>query len=148
MTSVLFVCTGNTCRSPIAEALLKHMDNQQVEVRSAGVYAHSGDEASRYAQEVLNDHHIAHHHSARLLSREDMEWADYVLAMTQSHRNAIMHAFPQYTGKVFTLKEFVGGEYDSMDVMDPFGGTKQHYQGTFMELKELIGKLVEKLGGH
>jgi protein arginine phosphatase len=140
---VLFVCTGNTCRSPMAEAILKSKNLDGVEVKSAGVYASNGSAASANAKKVLDENLIDHNHQSSLLTGTQLEWADVVLTMTLSHKQAIAGQFPQFARKVFTLKEFVGETYD-VDVVDPFGGNVKIYQETYEELDKLITKAIEK----
>ncbi|WP_019243213.1 MULTISPECIES: low molecular weight protein arginine phosphatase [Bacillus] len=146
MTQVLFVCTGNTCRSPMAEALLNQQKLPGVAVKSAGIYATNGQSASRYAIEVLNDHNIYHQHSSSILTEQDVEWATYILTMTNSHKAIIEDLYPQHKEKVFTLKEYVQGN-EGHDVLDPFGGTKRHYEETFAELANLVMLLSKKMKG-
>jgi protein arginine phosphatase len=144
MQRILFVCTGNTCRSPMAEAILKSKKIDGLEVKSAGIYAATGSEASAHARKVLEDHQIDHHHSSNLLNVESVRWADLILTMTISHKNAILQQYPEFAAKVFTLKEFTGENYD-VDVVDPFGGNLAIYQETYQELEKLITKAIEKL---
>jgi protein arginine phosphatase len=154
MVRVLFVCTGNTCRSPMAEAILRRMckdlresgqlpDGLEMEVRSAGVYAANGMQASAHAQTVLTENGIEHNHSSSLLSEQDVTWATHILTMTTSHREAILYSFPQAAGKTFTLKEFVG-ETGHPDVQDPYGGNKEIYSQTYKELEGMLEKLIGK----
>ena len=145
MKNILFVCTGNTCRSPMAEAILRSYQLEGVEVRSAGVYAYPGDAASVNARLVLDDHEIRHNHAASTLSDDDVEWADYIFTMTEGHKQLIASRYPQVIERTFTLKEFVREDLSDRDVSDPFGGSKQMYERTFMELKQLINELVEKI---
>jgi protein arginine phosphatase len=145
MNRVLFVCTGNTCRSPMAEAILKSQNITGLEVKSAGVYASHGQPASRYAKEVLDDNQIPHNHASRLLSEEDLEWATHILTMTEGHKHAITQMFPNAQEKIFTIKEFVSTDEYNKDVFDPFGGSKEIYAQTFDELKDLVDKLIEKM---
>lgn len=145
MNRVLFVCTGNTCRSPMAEAILKSKGIPQLEVKSAGVYASDGQAASRFAREVLEDAHIPYQHQSKQISSEDVEWATHILTMTESHAAAIRNFFPEYSNKVSTLKEFVGASNQGKDVLDPYGGSKMDYFKTFMELENLIDSFVNKI---
>ena len=144
MQRILFVCTGNTCRSPMAEAILKSKQIDGLEVKSAGIYAATGSEASAHARKVLEDHQIDHHHSSNMLNIDSVRWADLILTMTISHKNAILQQYPDAAAKVFTLKEFTGENYD-VDVVDPFGGNLAIYQETYQELEKLITKAIEKL---
>ncbi|MEH7505359.1 low molecular weight protein arginine phosphatase [Neobacillus drentensis] len=144
MQRILFVCTGNTCRSPMAEAILKNKDIDAIEVRSAGIYAANGSEASTHAKKVLDDNGIAHNHRSSLLTRAEVEWADLILTMTSSHKMAILQQYPQVGQKVFTLKEYSGDIFHS-DVVDPYGGSLAMYEQTFRELDGLIDKSLGKL---
>lgn len=140
MTKVLFVCSGNTCRSPMAEAILASKRLPGIEVRSAGVFAFDGADLSPQAGHVLADNQIDFQHKATLLQAEDVDWADLILTMTESHKTFIHQQFPHAADKVHTLKEYVGEE--SKDVADPFGGSVSVYEETFAELKQLIEKLI------
>ena len=143
MINVLFVCTGNTCRSPMAEALLKSRNLDGVEVRSAGIYAMQGQGASLHAKNVLEQANICQNHSSRLISEADMEWATYILTMTSSHKAALESLYPAHKGKVYTLKGFTEGE--DGDIYDPFGGSREQYEETFRELDEMIQLLADKM---
>ncbi|WP_042463577.1 low molecular weight protein arginine phosphatase [Neobacillus dielmonensis] len=144
MQRILFVCTGNTCRSPMAEAILKNKKINGIEVKSAGIYAANGSDASPNAKQVLKKNHIEHDHFSTLLSRTEVDWADLILTMTSSHKYAIQQHYPGAINKVYTLKEFTGENYEH-DVSDPFGGPVQVYEETFQELNQLIDKALEKL---
>lgn len=144
MQRILFVCTGNTCRSPMAEAILKNKAVAEVEVRSAGIYAANGSEASTHAKKVLEDNGIAHNHRSSLLTRVEVDWADLILTMTSSHKIAILQQYPGASTKVFTLKEYSGERFNP-DVVDPYGGSLAMYEQTFRELDELIHKAIGKL---
>lgn len=126
----------------MAEAILKHKGIDGIEVRSAGIYAATGSEASAHAQKVLSDNQIPHQHQSSQLDKAAVDWADLILTMTASHKAAIVQQYGP--GKVFTLKEFTGEPFDS-DVVDPFGGSLAIYQQTYRELEKLIDKALEKL---
>ena len=109
---LLFVCTGNTCRSPMAAALAQHLSGEaelpfQVEVRSRGLYAVDGEPMSAHAQEALAERGVTVEHRAAMLEEEDLAWADLVLTMTMQHKRFLWEAFPDYQEKTFTLKEYI-----------------------------------------
>jgi protein arginine phosphatase len=141
---ILFVCTGNTCRSPMAEVILKHQQIGHIEVRSAGIYAMPNAKMSAHAQQVLNEANMTHQHLATQLSITEMEWADLILTMTTAHKDTIIANYPHAEQKVFTLKEYTS-EGSIGNVVDPYGGSKEIYEITFAELKELVERLVKKL---
>ena len=145
MIRVLFVCTGNTCRSPMAEAILKGMNLPDVEVLSAGVYASAGQPASEHACTVMKEKEMSHDHISRPLTQKEIDWATYIFTMTAGHKSLIADKWPGAMDKTFTLKEFVHDQPWDQDVADPFGGSLKLYETTYEELKALISLLAEKL---
>ena len=141
MKKILFVCTGNTCRSPMAEALLKHYSKGEFEAKSAGVFAMNGSKASLNALEALRKKGIEHEHQSQLLTNDLLEWATHVLTMTNGHKQIILSQFDTAKDKVFTLYEFV--ENKDRDISDPYGGSLQTYEKTLKELEMLLSKMVE-----
>lgn len=104
--NILFVCTGNTCRSPMAEALLKER-YPKAHVQSAGVFASKGSEASSNAIKALSEKNISFTHSSQPITDELLNWADIVLTMTTDHKQLLVMEHPVQQAKYFTLKEYV-----------------------------------------
>lgn len=130
----------------MAEAILKYKNLDGVAVKSAGIYALEGGGISENAGRTLNQEGINFNHVSKLVKKEDIEWADLILTMTQAHKNMIVQSFEQAKNKTYTLKEYVT-PYSSRDVSDPFGGDIYTYRQTYSELNQLIDELVKKLSG-
>ncbi|WP_270166322.1 low molecular weight protein arginine phosphatase [Paenibacillus sp. SYP-B4298] len=110
MRRILFVCTGNTCRSPMAEALLRHKSKAQgvaIEVRSAGVSTVDGLPVSAHAAKTLAQLNVQHDGVSRALTAEAVAWADLILTMTAGHKRHLLERYPQAVDKAHTLREFV-----------------------------------------
>lgn len=103
---ILFVCTGNTCRSPMAEAVLKHKSDQ-FDVQSAGIFAQKGAYASKGTKDVLQNKGISIRHQSQPVTAELIEWADYILTMTSQHKQMLISQYEEAQPKTYTLKEFV-----------------------------------------
>ncbi|MFB5662750.1 low molecular weight protein arginine phosphatase [Alteribacillus sp. HJP-4] len=142
MKNILFVCTGNTCRSPLAEAMLKEKAAGELEVRSAGIHAAPGMQASAHTVKVLEERSIPLHHFSRPLTQELIDWADLVLTMTKSHHNVAVQQYPAAADKIFTINEFadIPG-----DIQDPIGGSIDMYRTTAEEIERAIEVLLENV---
>lgn len=142
MKRVLFVCTGNTCRSPMAEALLRHYGEGKFEVQSAGVFAYPGSDASVQAKEALAEKGIAIDHASQQVNEALIDWADIVVTMTENHKEIILGHYPSVEGKVDTLYGVTEGM--SKDISDPFGGSLSIYKETLEEMEKLVQTLLKK----
>lgn len=132
----------------MAEAILKHKQLQNVDVRSAGIYALEGGNISEHSSSILQEEQIPFQHMTSAVKEENLMWADLILTMTYAHKHMINHMYPNYGEKIFTLKEYVT-PYSAKDVSDPFGGDLSTYRQTYNELKGLIDELERKIaGGH
>lgn len=148
MFTVLFVCTGNTCRSPMAERLLLHLlqgspGTSSMQVLSAGVFACDGDAMSVKSQVVLRKYGIpAEEFFAQKLNREHVEKADLIIGMTDSHVSSIVKFFPEAEGKTFALGAF---SELSQTVPDPYGRDIGEYEKCFLLLENMIKETLPKL---
>lgn len=147
---VLFVCTGNTCRSPMAEgalrALLAGREIEHIEVTSAGTAAMPGSPATLYAIEAVKTWRAdISSHRSRSLSRELIEQADIILVMTPNHFREVATISPEARGRTFLLKRFPDPGDDGEGVADPIGGSLDMYNQTFLEIGEELGRMLPEL---
>jgi len=136
---LVFVCTGNICRSPMAAALFQARAERMgdaVRVESAGTWGVDGQPASAAGKVVMGERGISlDQHIARTVDREILERATLVLVMTRSHRDGLVAEFPFARQKIRLLSHVNGMEYD---IADPYGKPVEAYRLCADDLEELI----------
>lgn len=134
LRDIVFVCTGNTCRSPMAEFILKSYNIPNMYVKSRGLDVCCSSGMAFNSQKALKDNDIpfSDFHSSQL-TYGDVADADKVYTMTDSQRRIIISAFPEFKDKILTLKE-------NSDIADPYMHSMDFYQVTFDEIRAAIEK--------
>lgn len=119
LKQILFVCTGNTCRSPMAAALFEKLAADfglSVAVKSAGISAMNGAPAATHALAVLREREIEFTHQSLAMDVDLIDWADVILTMTDYHRQILIHEYPEAIDKTFVLKAFARSD-EQMDAL-------------------------------
>lgn len=146
MYSVLFVCTANICRSPMAMGLLRAKVEQEADewrIESAGVWAQNGQPAAVFTRQVLADRGIElGNFRSRPITRELVESFNLILTMERGQKEALRAAFPQQASKVFLLTEMANR---FGDIVDPIGGPLMDYEDTAREIEHLLTKGYERI---
>lgn len=136
---IVFVCTGNTCRSPMAESIAKSLNSNHL-FSSAGLYAQEGQPISKHAALIIEQENLVPVTESHQFDAIDSE-KDLILTMTNSHKMQIKLMYPG--SNVYTLKEYAMDEKG--DISDPYGGDFSVYLDTYNELSYYIREMLRKL---
>jgi len=146
MRSILFVCSANVCRSPLAMGLLRlKVDNELSEwdIHSAGVWAENGWPAARYTLEVLTSRgYDLENHLSQQVNREMVENYNLVLTMERGQKEALQIAFPDLTSRFYLLSEMVG---KSHEIKDPIGRSFIDFEHTADEIDQILNDGFERI---
>ncbi len=152
INNVLFVCTGNICRSPFAEALLRNLVDPKglegISVDSAGLLALPGRSVTPLAQRVAAEFGVElSEFRAKSLSQDLVAWSDLILVMEKSHEETLLSAFPDTAGKVLLLRYFARHGSRRRGIADPYGLQYEAYRFCFLDIQDAVSGLVEYLSG-
>jgi protein-tyrosine-phosphatase len=153
MVSLLFVCTANVCRSPLAEYIMKQMiaekenpeetpeDSWRVE--SAGTWGVNGSDMADGVKQVLGEMGIKPgKHIARTVNEEILNGFDLVLTMERGQKEAIKIEFPSSAENVYMISEMIGKRFD---IRDPMGGTIDEFRKTAGTIKMILDQGFDKI---
>lgn len=148
MMKILFVCTGNTCRSPLAEKLFQHYvkDCSGVESASAGISAWLNGKMSFDSERLLIQEGI----DPSGFRSQPVTWNlllkyDLILTMSRKQADYITSTFPKTESKTYLLKKYVNKDDPDAEIADPYLGNAGTYENCFREIKEAVLKLKKKI---
>ncbi|MBR6708869.1 MAG: low molecular weight protein arginine phosphatase [Clostridia bacterium] len=140
---IVFVCTGNTCRSPMAEGMFRALGGEEklgMKAASAGMFAHNGMCATPYAVEAMKEYGAdLSMHQARQITPEIVANAKYLFCATAAHYDHLIQMYPEAESKTYLLMQ--------TDVNDPFGGNLLTYRACAAQIHEGMQTLIAQLEG-
>lgn len=148
MSVIMFVCTGNLCRSPMAEGLLRQRLAEeglaaQYQIISSGIWAVDGSPASENAVVAMQERGIdISDHIAHTITADDVAEADLILCMSHEHEQMIQNTWPQYNWKVYRLSEMVKKR---KDVRDPYRGSLKEYRACAEVISDYIDRGLQRI---
>ncbi|MFC2042583.1 hypothetical protein ACFLUA_00295 [Chloroflexota bacterium] len=146
MNSVLFICSANICRSPMAMGLLRSMvedSSDQWKIESSGVWDMGDQPAALNTKLVLKERGIdLNDHVSRTVTDTTVSEFNLVLVMEDNHKEVLKLVFPEYTDRIYLLSEMVG---EIFDIVDPIGGSFADFEETALEMERILSDGFEKI---
>lgn len=146
MPSVLFICTANLCRSPMAMAILRSQvehSSDEWRIESAGTWAVEGVRANLKTQQIMTEFGLdISDHLSQIVTPELLKSFNLILTMEPGHKEALQIEFPEVARRVYLLSEMIGLNFM---IIDPVGGEIEEYRATAREIEHLISDGFEKI---
>ena len=148
--NILFVCTGNISRSFLAKALLLNEINKNqikgINVSSAGTGAYTGTPADPEMIDFLREKNIPdEEHYSKMISREDIDWADRILVMENYHYDYIVRLWPGSVDKIEMLAKYIAPDQPDDEIIDPYGRSPYHYRLVQAQIGLAVSNLFKKI---
>ncbi|MBN1904855.1 MAG: hypothetical protein JW927_07140 [Deltaproteobacteria bacterium] len=148
--NILFVCTGNISRSFLAKAILldeiSKNSIKDVQISSAGTGAYPGTAADPEMVKFLTDKKIpVPVHASKLVTSEDIKWADMILVMEKPHYNHIIKTWPESAGKMEMLGKYISPDHPDDEIIDPYGRSPYHYRLVQSQISLAVSNLVRAI---
>ena len=149
-THILFICTGNLCRSPLGEGILKHKLEEKrigsISVSSAGTFGLDGRPAAELAVEVAARHGVdISYHVARHLTREMLDGADFVVGMERDHIVEANVIFKDTESKYRLLTDYGPPEMQGTAIADPYGGPIDSFHRAYERIEKCVDGLLKEI---
>lgn len=149
---VMFICTGNTCRSVMAEGLFKKIleenGRDDIEVCSAGLHASTGEYSTDGAIKVMQEEYNVNilNHQSTNVKNSNIKEMDLILCATHAQLTTLEYMYPEIDHKIFTIKEYAyGPEIENKDIKDPWGYPVTVYKECAKEIYDALIKIMEKI---
>ena len=148
---IMFVCTGNTCRSAMAYGLAKKIikeKNLNIQVYSAGTFAMTGEHASYNSVAIMKEYDVdIALHKATNIEESNIQNMDLILCATKNHKSELISRYNNLKEKIYTMKEYVelDNNQTDMDIKDPWGYDSYVYERCAEEINEVIDSIIDRL---
>ena len=149
MKKIMFICTGNICRSAMADGLMKKLVKdykKDVQVYSCGIFAENGDKATFNAEEAIKEYDVdLKDHQATNIRDSKIKDMDIILCATVAHKERVINMYPELKDKIYTIKEYADFDKNDLDIPDPWGYDLETYKFCAETINKCLKKIIEKI---